>query len=220
MGLFASKRIAGEDANPLGTAETDVRRLSDAQRDLAEQLDAARTDAKTRRDAHRLALVEEPDKAARLGELALAARMKVEGLEANATDLDADLAEARVRLAGAQEAKTRADAVGVLLAAMDEFQAAYKTALPAMTHLIEAARALGKAQQVDHVSAAEIAADHLAQVLEPFPRETDALWAAAERRVTEWRQPPKARQPQHIEPQPLGPPVPGSARPRPHGARW
>jgi hypothetical protein len=220
MGLFARKAVAGDDTDTLAAAEADLQRLTDAQRDLADQLETARTDARERRDRHRLALVEDPNKATGLGELALAARMKLEALEANAVDLEADLADARIQLAAAQEAKARGEAVEVLRKAIDEFSAAYAAAMPAATRLIEATRALGKAQKLDHVGAAEIAANHLAHTLDPLPREIEAILAAADRRIAEWRQPPQVRQPPHIEPQPLGRPVPGSARPLPVGARW
>jgi hypothetical protein len=220
MGLFARKPAAGDDANALAAAAADLLRLSNTQRDLAEQIEAAKKHARERRDAHRLALVETPDTAEGLGTQALAARTTLEALEANAADLDAELGEARIRLAAAQEAKSRADAVTALRAAIDEFQAAHEAAMPATKRLIDAARVLGKAQRLDHISSSEIAADQLARALDPLPREIEAILAAAERRVTEWREPPKVRPPQHIEPQPLGRPVPGSARPMPVGARW
>jgi hypothetical protein len=221
MGLFARKPAAGDDADAVAAAEADLQRLTDAQRDLAAQVEAARKDVRERRDAHRLALVETPDSAAGLGAQALAARTKLEGLEANAVDLDAELGAVRIRLAAAQEAKARADAVAVLLAAIDEFSAAYTAAMPATTRLIEATRALGKAQKLDHIGAAEIAADHLAHALDPLPREIEAILAAAERRVAEWRQPPQIRQPQHIEPPQPGPIAYGSGRRSfTAGARW
>jgi hypothetical protein len=212
MGLFARKPAAGDDADALATAESDLKRLTDTQRDLIEQLEAARKDARERRDKHRHALVEDPGNAASLGELSLAARTKLEGLEANAVDLDAELGEARIRLAAAQEAKARADAVVALLAAIDEFSAAHTAAMPATTRLIEATRALGKAQKLDHVSAPEIAAEHLAHALDGWPREIEALLAAAERRVAELRQPPQVIRQPDIEP-----PEPG---PIAHGSRY
>jgi hypothetical protein len=221
MGLFGRKAAAGDDVDAVATAKADLERLSDMQRDLAAQLETARADAKTRRDAHRLALVEAPDKATRLGELALAARTKLEALEANAVDLDAELGDAQIRLAAAQEAKARANAVVALRAAIDEFSEAYTAAMPPTTRLIEALRAVGKAQKLDHVSAGEAAANHLAQVLDPLPREVEAILGAADRRIAEWRQPPQLRQPEHIEPQPLGPIAHGSQyrRALPIGAR-
>jgi hypothetical protein len=217
MGLFARKPAAGDDVDAL---QADLQRLTATQSDLVAQLETARKDATTRRDAHRLALVETPESAAGLGELALAARMKVEGLEANIVDLDAEVDAAKIRLTAAQQTRERGEATEGLRQAIDKFSIAYQAAMPAMTDLINAMHALGKAQKLDHVSGAEAAANHLAHALDPFPREVEAILAAADRRVAEWRQPPQVPHPQPFEPQQLGRPVPGTARPLPVGARW
>jgi hypothetical protein len=141
VGLFARKSVAGGDADALDGAEADLQRLTDTQRDLAEQLEAARKDSRECRDAHRRALVEAPDKAAGLGAQALAARTKLEGLEANAVDLDAELGEAQVRVAQLRtvaDREHRAGAIDTALARQGEAMAIFE---PAARELIAALRA-------------------------------------------------------------------------------
>jgi hypothetical protein len=214
VGIFGRTTTAGDDGDALATAEADVKRLIDTQHDLVDQIEAGRKHARERRDAHRLALVEAPDTAAALGEQALAARTKLEGLEANAVDLDAELGAARIRLAASQEAAARGQAVVTLRDALNEFETACQTAMPAVARLVAATRELGRAQHLDHVSQAEGAADLLAAAFSPFALEAATLREAAERRIEQWQRPPQIVQQPPVQVPAPGPIAIGSERRR------
>jgi hypothetical protein len=206
--LFARKPTAGRD--PVAAAEADLAHKVAERRRINEQLTAARARVEAATAAHEKALLDDHDTAEILADERTDAQTQKSGLEGLLARIDVEISETSAELAVTRETAQRTAEADRLDAALLDQARAEAEFGPAANKLVASLEAMGVSET----------ANALRVILEQARRQIEADRAAIQLRADNLRKPPPIHVPQQINPQPLGRPVPGSARPLPLEGRW